>query len=345
MKEIIDILNKLQKGYDEKKPENATVLVNEIFSKRHNLLALGTGTYEICLDKDAVTEIMRSDWDGGWGDFKMDIENAEIETDGDVAWFLANATVRYTFENKQENYDSYVGFIKQHAENQNTTPKQRIAFINWILSLRFHNRADGLREYFWPTKLSGFLAKEDGVWKLDNLHFSIDKSNFPDERFENTTEDYKGLYNKTREKIKAYNGEVKTDTKLIEALKELEIELKNDKELGGINFDKEQIVVSNAERFTWIMAMATIKQTISEDEIMNKSLKELDEVLNSNLSSQEKVFLSQKSVSYALSEIASGTEFTWPIRLTAVLEKGENSYKFRHKHFSYPFDWIIEGKL
>lgn len=51
MKEIIDMLKKLQKGYEEKIPENAPALVAKIFSDRTNLPTLGAGSWEVCLGR------------------------------------------------------------------------------------------------------------------------------------------------------------------------------------------------------------------------------------------------------------------------------------------------------
>jgi len=33
----------------------------------------------------------------------------------------------------------------------------------------------------------------------------------------------------------------------------------------------------------------------------------------------------------------------WPIKLTAVVEKSADGYKFRQKHYSYSFNWYFEG--
>ena len=66
---IIDVLRELQNGYNEKVPANAPCLMDKIFSSRQDLLGLGTGTGEICLGRDEIEELIRSDWDGGWGNF------------------------------------------------------------------------------------------------------------------------------------------------------------------------------------------------------------------------------------------------------------------------------------
>ena len=345
MKEIIDILTKFQKGYEDKKPEEASALVAEIFSGRQDLLTLGASSGELCIGRDEVTKLIHDDWDGGWGDFTIDIAGAKIEADGDAAWFYADCTVKYSFEDSNnQKYIRWVDWVKKIAESPKATPKQRLSFLNWALGLHYHERKSGKREYLWPSELSGMLVKENGAWKIAALHFATVKPDYPDERLEETIEDYHAYHNKTRDKIIAHDGN-DADSKFLDFLKQLENEQADDVEWDSLCFDSKQVLVFDAGRFAWIMALGFAKQTASEDEIFNKSLKEIGTLFNSDLSPGDMLFQAKRNIAYALKETASGAEFTWPIRMTAVVEKAEGGYKFRYKHFSYPFNWIIEGKL
>ena len=337
-KEVKDILTKLQNGYDEKNPKNASVLMAQIFSNRQDLLTLGTSSSEVCLGHAEVEKLIHDDWDGGWGDFKIDIDGAKIESSGETAWFYANCTVKYSFENTTEKSDQYVEWVKKIAEKHDTSPKQRISFINWALGLAYNQRQPGKREYLWLSELSGMLIKESGEWKIACLHFAVPKPNYPDERFEELVEDYQEGHRNTKNKILSHSGN-KPDSEL----KNLLEELKNDTDLGDLHFDEEQTLVFDAGKFAWIIALGVAKKSISEDEILDNSLQEISKLLTTNLPSEDKLFMSKRSIIYALKEIAFGTEFTWPIRLTAVVEKSEG--KLRHKHLSYPFYWILEEKL
>ncbi|MCL2422158.1 MAG: nuclear transport factor 2 family protein [Defluviitaleaceae bacterium] len=342
MKEIVNILSKLQKGYDEKNPENAAKLMTEIFSDRSDLLALGTGSWEVFLGRDEVTKLIHDDWDGGWGDFKIDIAGAKIEVDGDMAWFFANSTVKYAFQDGDD--AKYLDFMKKIMAKQNESPKKRLAFFNWVLAVHFHERKPGKREYLWPSELSGMLVKENGAWRMATLHFTVDKSNYPDERFEAFADDYQAGHIHTKNKILAYNRN-KADDKLRHLLKQLEREMADDAELGGLQFDPKQVLAFDAGQFAWVVALGTVKQSISEDEIFDRSLQEIEKLLDTDLPSEDKLFQAKRSMASALKEAASGAGFTWPIRLTAVIEKDGDEWRFRHKHFSYPFYWVFEGKL
>ena len=345
MKEIIDILTILQKGYKEKKPENASIIIAEIFSNRHDTLILGTGTGEVCIGREEVTKLIYDDWEG-WGDFTIDIDSAKTETYGDTAWFYTDCTVKYSFgvENPDDQNNRYVNFVKEITENQATTPKQKLAFLNWALGLNYHQRKPGKRDYLWPIELSGILIKENSTWKIATLHFAAAKPDFPDERFEEAVGDYQSAYNSTRDKIINHTGN-KAGFELIDFLKQSESEMANEMELVSICFDPEQIIAFGMGRFLWVMALGVSKQDIDEGEVFDRSLGKIRSLLNSGLSPEDKLFQTKRSIAYTLKESASGSDFTWPIRLTAVVEKTESGYRFRHKHFSYPFYWIFEGKL
>jgi len=338
--EIKNTLAKLQKGYDEKNPQNASALMAEIFSKRHDLLTLGTSSSEVCIGRAEVEKLIHDDWNGGWGDFNIDIDGAKVEADSEAAWFHTNCTVKYSFEDSTERNNGYVNWLKELAEKGDITPKQRLSFINWVLCLTYNQRNPGKREYLWPSEFSGMLIKENGEWKIATLHFSIAKPNYPDERFEELADTYHGEHIITRNEILAHNKN-KADAELQNLLKQLEEEA----EIGDLHFDQEQTLVFDAGQFAWLIALGTEKKNLSEDEIFDNSLQEIAKLFDIDLPPGDKLFQAKRSIAYALKETASGETFTHPIRLTAVVEKIESGYKFRHKHFSYPFYWIFEGKL
>ena len=212
------------------------------------------------------------------------------------------------------------------------------------MGLNYHERKLGKREYLWPIELSGMLIRENSAWKIATLHFAAAKPDYPDERFEEAIGDYQETCNSTRDKIINHTGN-KADLKLIDFLRQSENEMANEMELVSICFDSEQIIAFDTGRFSWVMALGVSKQDIDEGEVFARSFEKIQSLLNSGLSPEDKLFQAKRSIAYALKESASGTEFTWPVRLTAVVEKIESGYKFRHKHFSYPFYWVFEGKL
>lgn len=74
-------------------------------------------------------------------------------------------------------------------------------------------------------------------------------------------------------------------------------------------------------------------------------LKELDNLFKSNFTSQEKLFAAHRIISYVLKECAIGEEYTFTIRMTAIISKGDKGPIFNFIHFSFPFYWVFDGKL
>lgn len=380
--EIRDILRKFQKGYSERKLENVDYFMEEIFFNSEDISVLGTSTGEMLFQFDKVKQLIKDDWEG-WGDVKIDCENAYISACDNIAWFSTNGTVKYSFEHTPQNYDRFVDFIKTTAEDNKLTPKQRITFINWVLTLNYHQRDNQVRDYFWPIGLSGVLIKDENSWKIIHLHFSMIKSNFPDERFE-SSEEYIIAYDKQRSMLKKSKNNA-VEENILEFLKSFENEFRESKNLSdelikkyfnekdktyiigpegkwyediqgikefyvnsdmaNLHLDIENTIASKSEKVTWITALGTLKHNFTEDELINRSLQELDYLFKSNLSSPEILFAAQRSIAYVLKECASGINYTCPIRMTAAILNNENGLKFSYIHFSFPFYWILEGKI
>ncbi|WP_027632073.1 nuclear transport factor 2 family protein [Clostridium hydrogeniformans] len=381
-KDIRDILRRFRQGYSERNLENVDSFTEELFINSDDISVLGTSTGEILLGFHEVKQLIRGDWEY-WGDLNIDCENPHISIDNNVAWFSTKGSVKYNFEHTPERYDRYVDYIKTNAEDNELTPKQRITFINWVLTLNYHQRDEQSREYFWPMGLSGMLLKEENSWKIAHLQFSMAKSNFPDERFENS-KDYMDSYNEQRSISKKYKNNKATED-IIEFLKSFQEDFREkknisdilirkyfnennnpyvigpenkwyegvehikkffiDSDMDNLYLDIENTIACKLGDITWITTIGTLKHKFTEEELINRSLQELDNLFKSNLSSKEKLFAAQRSVAYVLKECATGVNYTCPIRMTAIISNHVNSPKFNYIHFSFPFYWIFEGKI
>lgn len=75
-----------------------------------------------------------------------------------------------------------------------------------------------------------------------------------------------------------------------------------------------------------------MKQNLTEDELPLRILNELGNLFQSELTSEEKLFAIHRSIVYVLKESATGADYTYPIRLTAVIlnnmEKPVLTYTF-----------------
>lgn len=380
--EIKKAIKNLQQGYTERSIKKVDDFMEKLFIKDESLWVLGTSTEELFFGAEEVKKLFEGDWQY-WGDVFINYEEAHIEEKNNLAWFAARATVKQAFEDSQERYESYINFIKEKAEDKELTVKQRLTFINWVLALTYHQRREGIREYFNPLNLSGVLRKVEGNWKFVQLHFSIPRGDFPDERFENHNEYMKGFEKQKETLAKCKSNEItlevkrfmegfskeffnkelapnylinkyfskvgepyiiSPDNKYYFGNEELKEFLSQEKDLT-LNIDMEHLIGNKVEDSIYFMATGTFVYHLDEDKLLENTLKEMCKKLDSSLSSKEKLFAVHRSVAYAFKETAAGERFTWPIRVTGTLTKENNELRFNYLHFSYPFSWIFEGKI
>ncbi len=382
IEEIRDVLRKFQKGYSEKKIDEINSFMEELFLYSEEISILGTATGEIIIGKEAVKQLLKEDW-LYWGDLNIDYKNAYITIDKDVAWISSKGTVNYTFEDTPERYDRYVNYIKENLENTDFTPKQKITFINWVLALNYHQRVDEWREYLWPMCLSAVLIKVNDKWKFGGLQFSMAEANFPDERFENSkifVDKYNeqmsmiNQYNKHKvsndiEKfIKSFESEFAASEDISEQLVSKYFKGKNmsyvigpdnhwyigmkeikefftEGDMKNLSLEIENSMVTNFGEITWVTLFGTLKQQLNEEELIQRSLGELDNLFKSNRTSKDKLFGAHRSIAYVLKECAAGESYTCPIRMTAIVSNSSDRPVFNYIHFSFPFYWVLEGKL
>jgi len=382
--EVREVLRQFQNGYTKRDIKNIDYFVEELFIISDDTYILGTGTGELFLGIEQVKTLLKNDWEY-WGDVNIDLENIHIDIENEVAWFAAAGTVKYTFQDTVERYDNYLNFIKNKTKESELTARQKVALINWVLALTYHQRLDKQREYLWALRLSGVLLKDNGKWKFAQLHFSIPKSNFPDERFENSNEFIISYENQNAIADKYLNSKSQIDIEIKSLFESLETELfgQHDiskeliskyftidsapyiigadnkwyigadqiKEFFDINsgttleLDIEHAIVSKQSRITWVTVCGLLKGSLTEEELYERVLDDIDNLSQANVSSKDKLFAIHRSVSYALKESASGENFTCPIRLTAVVKNHMGRPVFQNIHFSFPCYWIFEGKL
>lgn len=382
--EIREVLRQFKDGYTKRDIESIDNFVEELFIKSDNTYILGTGTGELSLGIEQVRSLLRDDWEY-WGDVDIDLEDVYVDNKNEVAWFATMGTVKYTFEDTEERYDNYVDFIKDQIKESELTPKQKITFVNWVLALTYHQRLEKKREYLWPLRLSGVLLKDNDRWKFVHIQFSIPKANFPDERFENSKEYIESYEKQNALADNYLSNQTNMDVEVKSLLEGLESQLFGQEDISkelinkyftvdsvpyiiepdnkwsiGVNqitefftankdftltLDLEHAITSKQGAVSWVTACGLLKGKLTEDELYARVLEELDNLIQSDISSKDKLFAMHRSIAYLLKESAMGQDYTCPIRLTAVVINKIGGPVFQNIHFSFPFCWIFEGKL
>ena len=208
--------------------------------------------------------------------------------------------------------------------------------------------------------------------KFAQIQFSIPKSNFPDERFESSKEYIENYNNQNAIADKYLNsqmdieifGQKDISKELISKYFDINnipfiIEPDNRWHMGAdqirefftassgaaLTLDLEHAVASKQSGVTWITACGLLKKSITEDELFAQILDKIENLLQSDIPSEDKLFSVHRSIAYALKESAAGQDYTCPVRLTAVVINQAGKPVFQHMHFSFPFYWVFEGKL
>lgn len=378
---IRETLTKFKNGYLNRDIKKIDGFMEEIFANSSNLSVLGTGNEELVYGYKEIRELIKFDW-LDWGDVKIDLEHLKINSADNIAWFYASGDVKQSFKDSKERNESYIDLIKDKLK-EGEEQKKVLAEINWILALTYHNRGFNKREYNWPLGLSGVLIKNKSKWQIVHLHFSIPKASFPDERFEagrqhienynilrkkltkqienQATDEIKEFFQKAQNKL--FNQEnmdldivrqffdCKKTPSIIGVENEYYCDFEeiilffNNNFSKKIKIDLDNIVSYKREDINWFITSGEIICKFREEDLLELTTNEIEKVINSDYNDDEKIFKIKRSIAYVLREIQMGETYSYPIRITGILNRENNKIVFNSLHFSFPFYYILEGKL
>ncbi len=178
--EIRSLLEKFQTGY-----VNRDVSQVDEFMKlfTDNAEVIGTngvrpGQDEWYMDRASARELVEGDWQG-WGDVRLDLDSRSVRSRGDVGWIAASATVTQIIGN--ENYQSYLDFVKKFLDESKLSAEQKLLYIlrggtNTVYELRRGEK------FVWPLRFTAVVVREAGGWKFAQMNFSFPTVYFPDVR-------------------------------------------------------------------------------------------------------------------------------------------------------------------
>ena len=92
-KQIEQKMRQFQAGYEARDTSVLAFFMDDLFSQE-NILILGTMPNEIYSGYDEATDLVRSDW-LQWGDVRLMVQNANISTQGNVAWISTIGFVEF----------------------------------------------------------------------------------------------------------------------------------------------------------------------------------------------------------------------------------------------------------
>lgn len=165
---IKDILQILQEGYNKRDPKYLDTFM-KIYSSKESSLIIGTGQGGVFRGFEKAKELFMGDWKD-WGDVKYDINTADIQVNGDMAWVFMFAEVKMRFSPEYLNKTA-LKRIKTTLENETTSENAKMVDILRLSALNFVEKLKS--EIFnCPLRVTVVLTKEKENWFINHMHFS-----------------------------------------------------------------------------------------------------------------------------------------------------------------------------
>ncbi|GKX30355.1 hypothetical protein SH1V18_28350 [Vallitalea longa] len=204
--EITKILEKYQKGYTEKNIDNVDSYMKELFIDDDSIITIGTSRSEWCFGLEECKKLIESDWKY-WGEFKIDYENAKINSKGNTAWFLSDCIISWDEEEDYNEWcdDLVADYFNENGRFINYNSLSKVAMLNLQLAFILKS-ATGFRgiNVPFPVRLSGVLTNKKNQWFISKLHFSVPMSSYPEWRIDYDNMDSLKYYNQSVQKLKNF---------------------------------------------------------------------------------------------------------------------------------------------
>lgn len=178
--EIRLLLQAFQDGYIRRDVSQADAFM-ELFTDDAEVIGTNgvrPGMDEWYMDRASARELVAGDWEG-WGDLRLDLDSMSIHDRGDVGWVAASATVTQIIG--EENYASYLEFVKEYLDRPGVSAEQKLLYIlrggtNTVYELRRGEK------FVWALRFTAVVVREAAGWKFAQMNFSFPTVYFPDVR-------------------------------------------------------------------------------------------------------------------------------------------------------------------
>ena len=178
--EIRSLLETFQEGYTRRDLTRVDDFMN-LFTDDAEVIGtngVAPGVDEWYMDRASARELVAGDWEG-WGDLRLDLDSMSVHSRGEVGWVAATATVTKIIG--EENYASYLEFVKTLIDDTKLSPEQKLLHIlrggtNTVYELRRGER------FVWALRFTAVVVREVDGWKFAQMNFSFPTIYFPDVR-------------------------------------------------------------------------------------------------------------------------------------------------------------------
>ncbi|MFZ5857843.1 MAG: nuclear transport factor 2 family protein [Chloroflexota bacterium] len=178
--QIRELLQQFQDGYTHR-DLGAVDQFMDLFTADAEVIGTNgvrPGVDEWYVNRAAARELVAGDWEG-WGDLRLDLDAASIHSLGDVGWIAATATV--TQRIGEENYASYLDFVKGYLDRSDASPREKLHYILRGGTNTVYELSRG-ENFVWALRLTAVVVREPSGWKFAQMNFSFPTIYFPDVR-------------------------------------------------------------------------------------------------------------------------------------------------------------------
>ena len=117
------------------------------------------------------------------------------------------------------------------------------------------------------------------------------------------------------------------------------------KSWGNVYFNVPGAKVEVLGEVAYVESNTFVEKEMPGDQVCENHLKYIHNVMDGEMSAKEKVAEIARGASNVVMELLRGDRYVWPMRFSAVLQKEEGRWVFRHMHFSFPTTRFPDERL
>ena len=174
MEVVRAVLQQFQDGYLARDVTKLDEFMT-LFAPAEDIELIGVGAAKRAANEwfvgpSAIRDIVEGDWTY-WGDVTLDVADAKIAVNGDVAWLTTTGAVTQT-QAFDKALPQYLQQMKALLENGELDPDTQLMEATHFGMRRLRERSKGLG-YSWPFTFVAVLIKSDGAWRFHTIHWSM----------------------------------------------------------------------------------------------------------------------------------------------------------------------------
>ena len=172
--QVREVLRRFQEGYTARDlsllDQFMEMIAQEDTSEFLGIGAVERGGFEWLEGPEAIREIVESDWTY-WGDVSLDVDGAQINVLGDVAWLSTTGKVTQT-ETFDKALPYYLQQMKDLLDKEGLDADGQLVEATHFGMRRIRERHKG-KGHAWPFVLTAVLVRVDGEWRFHTMHWSM----------------------------------------------------------------------------------------------------------------------------------------------------------------------------